>query len=163
MRRDIVVLGASAGGVEALRTTFANLPADLPAAVLVAPPDQHLVIEDGLVSLSRGPRENGHRPAVDVLFRTAAQAEGARVIGVVLSGVLDDGTAGAVAIRSRGGAVIVQDPRDALYPAMPLSAIEHVSPDQVASAAEMGGLIDAMCRVDIAGTEPEASSLMRIE
>jgi two-component system chemotaxis response regulator CheB len=203
MRRDIVVLGASAGGVEALRTTFANLPGDLPAAVLVvlhvpayggsvlpaildragplparhaapgdplvagqalvAPPDQHLVIEDGLVSLSRGPRENGHRPAVDVLFRTAAQAEGARVIGVVLSGVLDDGTAGAVAIRSRGGAVIVQDPRDALYPAMPLSAIEHVSPDQVASAAEMGGLIDAMCRVDIAGTEPEASSLMRIE
>ena len=203
MRRDIVVIGASAGGVEALRSTVASLPVDLPASVfvvlhvpayggsvlpaildragplpaqhavsgdpirpgrvLVAPPDQHLVIEDGYATLSRGPRENGHRPAIDVLFRTAARSQGARVIGVVLSGVLDDGTAGAVAIHGRGGGVLVQDPKDALYPAMPLSAIEHVEADHVVPAAKLGSVIGDMCRTDVIGTEPEPTSLMEIE
>jgi len=203
MRRDIVVIGASAGGVEALRTLVAALPPDLPAAVLVvlhipayggsvlpaildragplparaaapgepliaghvlvAPPDQHLGIDDGSASLTRGPRENGHRPAIDVLFRTAARAHGPRVVGVVLSGVLDDGTAGAVAIRRQGGAVLIQDPKDAMYPAMPLSALDHVSPDHIAPAEDIGRLIDTMCRAEIDGSEPEPSTLMQME
>lgn len=204
MRRDAVVIGASAGGVEALRTIMASLPGDLPAAVLVvlhvppyggsalpaildragplparhaanenlltlgevlvAPPDQHLVVHDSHAVLSRGPRENGHRPAIDVLFRTAARALGGRVIGVVLSGVLDDGTAGLAAIRERAGAVLVQDPKDALYAAMPSNAIEHVTPDHIAPAAQLGGLIDRLCREEVGRpTEAEASALMEME
>jgi two-component system, chemotaxis family, protein-glutamate methylesterase/glutaminase len=161
---DIVVVGASAGGVEALVGLAASLPAGLPAAVFVvlhvptsgtsalpgilsrhgplpavhvkdgepiehgriyvAPPDHHLLLRPGHVHLARGPRENGHRPAVDPLFRSAARDYATRVVGVVLSGTLDDGAAGLRAIKSRGGVAVVQDPGDALYPGMPTNAIE---------------------------------------
>jgi two-component system chemotaxis response regulator CheB len=203
MRRDVIVIGASAGGVEALRTLVAALPADLPAAVLVvlhvppyggsvlpailqraghlrarhpeggerltmgeivvAPPDHHLVMHDSHVRLTRGPRENGHRPAIDVLFRSAARAAGARVIGVVLSGVLDDGTAGLAAITARGGMAVVQDPDDALYPGMPRNAIEHVAVEHVATAEQLGPLLVELCKEEIPDVEQPPSDLIEIE
>jgi two-component system chemotaxis response regulator CheB len=180
----IVVVGASAGGVEALADLATSLPDNLPAAVFVvlhlpatgtsalpeilrrhgplpaahvrdgepiqsgrvyvAPPDHHVVLRTGHVHLSRGPRENGHRPAIDPLFRSAAREYGTRVIGVVLSGTLDDGTAGLLAIKSRGGVAVVQDPEDALYTGMPGNALEHVQVDHVASAASMGKLLASL-------------------
>ena len=191
--RDIVVVGASAGGVEALVGLAASLPADLPAAVFVvlhlpatgtsalpdilsrhgpltathvkdgapienghiyvAPPDHHLLVRSGHVHLTRGPRENGHRPAVDTLFRSAAREYATRVIGVVLSGALDDGTAGLLAIKSRGGLAVVQEAGDALYPAMPCHALEHVRVDHVVAVASMGKLL-ARLTAEPAGGPP---------
>jgi two-component system chemotaxis response regulator CheB len=157
--RDIIVVGASAGGIEALQQLVQTLPAHLPAAMLIvqhtrpshrsylpeilarqtelpvthpvdsepiipgriyiAPPDHHLLIEDEHIRVTKGPKENHCRPAVDPLFRSAAYFHGSRVIGVVLSGMLGDGTAGLWNIKDRGGLAVVQDPTDALYPAMP--------------------------------------------
>ncbi|WP_431921298.1 chemotaxis protein CheB [Amycolatopsis tucumanensis] len=194
--RDIVVVGASAGGVEALRAFVGGLPADLSAAVLVvlhlppggasalpailsrsgslpavaarsgeplrhgriyvAPPDHHLLVEDGACRLSRGPTENGYRPAIDALFRSAALAHGPAVIGVVLSGSLDDGSAGLDTIKSRGGLAIVQDPEDAIYPAMPENAMARVSPDHVVPAVEIGRVLADRVRepVEVRDDEP---------
>jgi two-component system, chemotaxis family, protein-glutamate methylesterase/glutaminase len=203
VRRNVIVIGASAGGVEALRALVSGLPVDLPATVLivlhvppyggsvlpailsrsgpmvaqhpqhdqelaesqiwVAAPDHHLAVVDHHLVLTRGPRENGLRPAVDVLFRTAARAKGSRVIGVVLSGVLDDGTAGLSAIAARGGVAVVQDPSDALYPGMPTSAIEHVNVDHVVPIAEMAQLLVKLCKEEVVDAEPEIPPLLAIE
>jgi two-component system chemotaxis response regulator CheB len=93
----------------------------------VAPPGYHLLVKSGYVNLARGPKENNHRPAIDPTFRTAARAYDGRVIGIVLTGVLDDGTAGLAAVKIRGGLAVVQDPSDAMYSGMPRSAIENVN------------------------------------
>ena len=179
----VIVVGASAGGVEALRDFVSVLPPDLPACVLVvlhlprdapsalpsilaraghlparhavngerlapgvvlvAPPDHHLIVVDGAAELSHGPQENGHRPAVDVLFRSAARARDSHAIGVVMSGSLDDGAAGAVAIVSRGGRVLVQDPDEALYPSMPQAAMRATGTDAQVPIRKMGDVLTA--------------------
>jgi two-component system chemotaxis response regulator CheB len=99
--------------------------------VYVAPPDHHLLISSNRVQITRGPKENGFRPAVDPLFRTAADTYGKRVVGVVLSGNLDDGTQGLFHIKRNGGIAIVQDPLEATFPGMPASAAENVQVDYV--------------------------------
>lgn len=170
--KDIVVVGASSGGIDALKELAGGLPRDLRAAVFVtlhvapyslgilpeileragplpvsnakdweqfepghvyiAPPDHHLLVEDsGHVRVTRGPRENRFRPAIDPLFRSAAHAYGPRVVGVILTGWLDDGTAGLWAVKERGGAAVVQHPDDAYAPAMPLNAIKRVEVDHI--------------------------------
>jgi two-component system chemotaxis response regulator CheB len=109
-----------------------------PGRILIAPPDRHLTIEDGVVRVSRGPRENRHRPAIDPLFRTAARVFDSRVIGVILSGHLDDGAAGLHAIRLRGGLCIVQDPNEATAPQMPKAALQHGGADYVLPKGKIG-------------------------
>jgi two-component system chemotaxis response regulator CheB len=178
---NVVAVGASAGGVEALTRFVAGLPPDLPYAVLVtlhlpagspsvlarilnrngplpvepatdgaplepgtvrvAVPDRHLLAYDHRIALSQGPTENGHRPAINSLFRSVALSIGCRAVSVVLSGVLDDGTLGSAAIRSRGGTTIAQSPSDALFPAMPLAAIEAGVVDHQVEAGEVGALL----------------------
>jgi two-component system chemotaxis response regulator CheB len=173
--RNIVVVGASAGGVEALRDLLRHLPAELAAPVLVvlhipayepsrldrilapatplkvvaaqdgqvlepgvvyvASADRHLMVESGMARLTRGPKECRVRPAIDVLFRSAALAYGAGAIGVVLSGMLDDGTAGLWAIKDQGGLAFVQQPSEAMHDSMPESAIKHVEVDFVGPLA----------------------------
>jgi two-component system chemotaxis response regulator CheB len=112
-----------------------------PRTITVAPPNHHLMVIDGAIALTSGPQENGHRPAVDVLFRSSARVAGARCIGVVLSGSLDDGAAGAVAIASRGGRVMVQDSSEALYASMPEAAARAAHTDAHLPAAAMGRVL----------------------
>lgn len=109
--------------------------------IYVGIPDHHLLVHDGRIVLSEGPTENGHRPAINALFRSVALAYGARAIGILLSGVLDDGVLGSAAIRSRGGTTIAQLPADALFPGMPRNAIDADVIDYQLAAAEMGGLL----------------------
>jgi two-component system chemotaxis response regulator CheB len=181
---SLVVVGASAGGVEALQRFARALPADFAAPILVvlhasptgrsylpeiltragrlpavhardgedlqesriyvAPPDFHLGVADSRVTVTRGPRENGHRPAIDVLFRTAAAAYDSHVAGVVLSGTLDDGTVGLHCVKEAGGATLVQDPDDALYGDMPLNAIAYVRPDFI---QPVEAIVDTLVRL----------------
>jgi two-component system chemotaxis response regulator CheB len=201
-RRDVVVVGASAGGVEALAELVARLPVDFPGRVLVvlhvppngtsalpqilsrvgplparhartgdrlepghilvAPPGQHLIVYDEAVTLSQGPTENGHRPSVDVLFRTAATSLGGRVIGVILSGALDDGAAGMLAVKLRGGLALVQDPAEALHPSMPISAMAATEADDVLPVKAIADRLTELVREE-AAPAPPVSELMRLE
>ncbi|MCE9557036.1 MAG: chemotaxis protein CheB [Planctomycetes bacterium] len=124
-----------------------------PGMIFVAPANNHLSVKSGRIQIDQGPRENGFRPAIDVLFRSVALEYGPRAIGIVLSGHLDDGTAGLFAIKREGGLAVVQDPKDALSSDMPLSALEHVAVDHVVPVSEMGRLLVQLVREHV----PEVS------
>jgi two-component system, chemotaxis family, protein-glutamate methylesterase/glutaminase len=130
--------------------------------VYVARPDRHLMLEKDAVRVTRGPRENRWRPAIDPLFRSAAVAHGSRVIGVVLTGMLDDGTAGLLAIKRCGGVAVVQDPHDAAYPGMPQSAIDNVPVDHRIELRNMGVLLERLVR-EPAGVSPPVPRDLREE
>ena len=178
---DIIVVGASAGGVEALIQLAEGLPANLPAAVFVvlhvsmrgtsalpqildrvgelkalhpqdhdsiepgriyiAPPNYHLLVKSGHLRVIQGPKENGHRPAIDPLFRSAARAYGRRVVGVILSGTLDDGSAGLLVVKHCGGKAIVQSPDDALFGEMARNAMNRVAVDQILPIARIADVL----------------------
>jgi two-component system chemotaxis response regulator CheB len=179
--KDIIVIGTSAGGIEALQRVVAALPEDFqgsifvvlhsapnapgvlahiidaagplpatnavrgerirPGHIYVAPPDHHMLLLPGKIELTRGPKENRFRPAIDPLFRSAAQTYGPRVVGVILTGGLDDGTSGLRTIKQLGGTAIVQDPAEAMAPSMPLSALRHVRVDHTVRLAELAPLL----------------------
>src|SRR5687768_379913 len=134
-----------------------------PGVVYVAPPDHHMLIEPGRIRLTRGPRENRFRPAIDPLFRSAAQVYGPAAIGVVLTGNLDDGTAGLLAIKQLGGTAIVQDPEEALYPSMPQSALRHVKVDHCVRLAEIAPLLVRLTTGAVDETRPQVPEEMAIE
>jgi two-component system, chemotaxis family, protein-glutamate methylesterase/glutaminase len=129
----------------------------------VAVPDRHLLVSDHHVILSEGPTENGHRPAINALFRSAAINYGPHAIGILLSGVLDDGVLGAAAIRSRGGTTVVQNPDDALYPSMPLNAIHAGVVDHQVAAIEVGPLLAQLADRDIEERDMEPDESMELE
>ena len=114
--------------------------------IYVAPPDFHLLAEPEEIRLGLGPYEHNHRPAIDALFRSVALAFGPAAIALVLTGALDDGAAGVGAVKSRGGTVVVQDPKDALYPAMPAHALAVDPSAHVAPLADLPALIDRLAR-----------------
>lgn len=187
-KREIVVIGTSAGGSEALDQLMGGLPNGLPAAtifivqhmapentgqalvhrlgqhesfkctlardgavfrkgwVYIAPPDFHLLVKRQTMLVTKGARENRYRPGIDPLFRSAAVAHGPAVVGVVLTGNLDDGTAGLVAVRKCGGVTAVQDPREATYPQMPQSALANLKVDHCVPLAELGPLLERLTR-----------------
>lgn len=134
-----------------------------PSHIYVAPPDHHLLVDDHRTLLTQGPTENGHRPAINALFRSAAITFGPRAIGVLLSGVLDDGVLGSAAIRSRGGTTIAQTPADALFPSMPINAVEAGVIDHQADAAAIGGLIRQLTTRVVEELEMEPDRSMELE
>lgn len=191
--KRLVVIGASAGGIEAIRGLVAVLPHDFPAPIVVvlhtspgapgvladvlgrsgclpattaadgqrlepghlyvAPPDCHLLIEPGRLRVTKGPREHGFRPSIDPLFRTAAQVFGPAAIGVLLTGNLDDGTAGLWTIKKLGGLAIVQDPADALFPSMPEHALRRVDVDYVESLSRIPALLVELATRDLSDAD----------
>jgi two-component system chemotaxis response regulator CheB len=194
--KRLVTIGASAGGIEALRELVGALPIAFPSPIAivlhssphspgllhdilsrsgrlpainprsgerlrggriyVAPPDVHLLIEPGRVRLTKGPRENRFRPAIDPLFRSAAQVYGPAAIGVILTGNLDDGTAGLWAIKRLGGTAVVQDPDDALFPSMPEHALRAVAVDHRVPLREIAPLLVQLTAEPVADTREAA-------
>jgi two-component system, chemotaxis family, protein-glutamate methylesterase/glutaminase len=134
-----------------------------PGRIYVAVPDRHLLISDHRAILSEGPTENGHRPAINALFRSAALNYGPHAIGILLSGVLDDGVLGLAAIRSRAGTTVVQDPEDALYPGMPINAIQAGVVDHRVAAADVGDLLTKLVDRDIEERHMERDESMELE
>ena len=197
----VVVIGASAGGIEPLSRIVGELDCDFPGAVLVvlhtsrfstlplllaqgsslkvehardgqsiepgqlliAPPDQHMVISDGHIVLSRGPKQNSVRPAIDPLFKSAAASFGPRVIGVVLSGTLDDGSAGLVAVKREGGAGIVQEPNDAAYAEMPCNALAAAKADYVLKAEAIGQKLNKLVVVPMKKAKSKPQRMQSVE
>jgi two-component system, chemotaxis family, protein-glutamate methylesterase/glutaminase len=139
-----------AGGPRA-RLAVGRMPIE-PGTITVAPPDHHLLLERGFVRVTKGPKENRFRPAIDPLFRSAAYVYGPRVIGVVLTGALDDGTAGLWTIKLRGGVAVVQDPAEALHPSMPMNALQNVAVDHSLPLAQIGPLLDRLVREEAPST-----------
>lgn len=131
-----------------------------PGHIYVAPPDMHLQVRPGSVEVVRGPKDNGFRPAADVLFRTAAMSYGARVIGVVLSGYQDCGTAGMMSIKARGGIAVVQDPESATAPDMPRNVLRSMKVDHVVHPLELPGLLTKLVATP-SGPTLEPSSLVQ--
>ena len=129
-----------------------------PGRIYIAPPDYHLLVHRGHVRVVRGPRENRHRPAIDPLFRSAARAYGNRVVGVILSGMLDDGSAGLAAIKRHGGTAVVQDPQEAIFGEMPASALQTVDADYVVPAADLGATLVSVAAKPALETVPAAAS-----
>lgn len=134
-----------------------------PGHIYVGVPDRHLLVGDHEVMLSQGPTENGHRPAINALFRSVALTFGPRAIGVLLSGVLDDGVLGMGAIRSRGGVTIGQSPEDALFPAMPTNALDAGVVDRQASAADIGAVLKELSHREIEDPDMERDTAMELE
>lgn len=202
-KRNIIVIGASSGGFEVIKTIVAGLPSDLAAAlfvvwhmpadvmgimpevlsrqntvqathakdhepivynhIYVAPPDRHLLLEPGIIKLTNGPKENRFRPAVDPLFRSAALAYGSRVIGVVLSGGLDDGTAGLLSIKQLGGLAVVQDPETAEFPSMPENALRLVDVDYKVSADGMASLLVTLSNEPVQDIKVHTGEIERMQ
>jgi two-component system chemotaxis response regulator CheB len=195
---DLIVIGTSSGGFEALRTLAGGLPKNFPAAILIvihlspqspyvlplmlsrasqvvvaetvdktriepgkiyiAPPDHHMLVEGSDIRLTKGPKENRFRPAIDPLFRTAASSYGPRVVGVILTGMLDDGTAGLAVVKEHGGITVVQDPKDALYPSMPQSALRYVGAHYVLPLSEMALLLAQLTTEPVGASETSPGS-----
>ena len=196
-KRDIIVIGSSAGGINALKEIVGSLTPDLNASIFIvqhisadstsllpqiltrkgkltavhpedgekikkgfiyiAPPDRHMLIERDHILVKKGPKENRFRPSVDALFRSAAYNYGPRVIGVVLTGMLDDGTSGMWSLKRLGGLCVVQKPEDAAYPAMPLNVLEYVNVDHVVPLSDIPALLGEL--VDQPVTDPDPLQL----
>ena len=188
-KRDIIVIGSSAGGVFALQEIVASLPLNLDASIFIvqhvspdsqsllpkilshkgklkavhptdgeviekgmiyiAPPDRHMIIEHNRILIKKGPKENRFRPSIDALFRSAAYNYGSRVVGVILTGMLDDGTSGMWSVKRLGGVGIIQRPEEAAYPSMPTSVLEYVKIDYILPLSEIAAKLNELANVPI--------------